>query len=169
MSAENARVRVVVRLRPPAETSTDPQETIKIFPEQPGLLNIRTRANDDSEFTEREFIFDGVEGVGTSQTDVFEHNCQPQVDHVLEGYNACVFAYGQTGSGKTYSIFGEDGENRGIIPRALDYLFTSIRRPQHAAKKYAVFVSFLEVRGSSAAGSLVAPKQINMHMLFTCG
>ena len=71
-----------------------------------------------------------------------------QVDHVLEGYNSCIFAYGQTGSGKTYTIFGEDGDRRGIIPRAVEYLFSAIRRPQHAAKKFAVFVSFLEVRRS---------------------
>ncbi len=97
---------------------------------------------------------------------MFDHYCQPQVsvcknflnhaqhistadlpaqvDHVLEGYNACIFAYGQTGSGKTYTIFGEGGELRGITPRTMEYLFTAIRRPQHAAKKFAVFVSFLE-------------------------
>ena len=30
------------------------------------------------------------------------------VEHVLAGYNACVFAYGQTGSGKSYTM----GTNR---------------------------------------------------------
>ena len=41
MSAENARVKVLVRLRPPADPSITASDTIKLFPEQPGLLNIR--------------------------------------------------------------------------------------------------------------------------------
>ena len=48
------------------------------------------------------------------------------IDHALRGINSCCFAYGQTGSGKTYSIFGEDGGKRGILPRAMEYLFQSI-------------------------------------------
>ena len=41
MSAENAKVKVVVRLRPPADPSIDAAETVRIFPEQPGLIKIR--------------------------------------------------------------------------------------------------------------------------------
>ena len=40
------------------------------------------------------------------------------IDHCFEGFNSCCFAYGQTGSGKTFSMFGEPGDKRGIIPRA---------------------------------------------------
>lgn len=70
------------------------------------------------------------------------------MDHALEGFNGCCFAYGQTGSGKTYSIFGEHGDSRGakrgIIPRAVEYLFSVIEKRRHYSD-IAIFVSFLEI------------------------
>lgn len=45
----------------------------------------------------------------------------------IDGFNVCVFAYGQTGSGKTYTIQG-DQEQPGIVPRALEELFSIKRR-----------------------------------------
>lgn len=45
----------------------------------------------------------------------------------IDGFNVCVFAYGQTGSGKTYTIQG-DQEKPGIVPRALEELFSIKRR-----------------------------------------
>ena len=168
MSAENARVKVVVRLRPPADPSTNASDTIKVFPEQPGLLNIRwlwrsicaigrissltnkcgrSKSSDDADPTQREFLFDGAEGTDATQSvrtlfgphpfAAFAHRrrvpscrrcstatvnhrrasfrtcaclCRPlrpplpttaQVDHVLEGYNACIFAYGQARAAPT--------------------------------------------------------------------
>lgn len=76
--------------------------------------------------------------------ELFDKHCTSQIDHVLEGFNSCIFAYGQTGSGKTYTIFGEDGErNKGIVPRSVEYAFAQMaKRPQ---KKYSCFVSYLEV------------------------
>ena len=42
--------------------------------------------------------------------------------------NGLVFAYGVTNSGKTYTIQGKhDGQNPGILPRAIDVVFNSIR------------------------------------------
>ena len=35
----------------------------------------------------------------------------------------CCVTDGQTGSGKTYTMFGEEGEIRGMIPRSVEYLF----------------------------------------------
>lgn len=44
---------------------------------------------------------------------------------VLAGYNGTIFAYGQTGTGKTFTITGgaERYSDRGIVPRALSYLY----------------------------------------------
>jgi hypothetical protein len=39
-SAENARISVVVRARPPADGS-NPDDAMSIFPDQQGLINIR--------------------------------------------------------------------------------------------------------------------------------
>lgn len=48
----------------------------------------------------------------------------------LAGYNATIFAYGQTGSGKTFTITGgaERYQDRGIIPRALTYMYNEFKR-----------------------------------------
>ena len=142
MSAENARVKVIVRSRPPQDGE---EPILRVVGDQPGLVNIRSPGPDGGEETEREFLFDEALGVDTTQADVFEKACKPQIDHVLDGFNACLFAYGQTGSGKTYTIFGEDGNaSQGVAPRAMEYLFASAKR-RAAQKKYSVFVSFLEI------------------------
>lgn len=68
------------------------------------------------------------------------------VNSFLKGINNTIFAYGQTGAGKTYTIAGECPDNinnvevqvvreklehdttRGILPRALEMIFTEIRK-----------------------------------------
>lgn len=53
----------------------------------------------------------------------------------MQGYNGTLFAYGQTGSGKTHTMLGPNGgkilandlfEQRGIIPRCVEYLFQNL-------------------------------------------
>jgi hypothetical protein len=53
-----------------------------------------------------EFSVDNVFGVQSTTTDVFQTIAEPLLDHVLSGYNSCVFAYGQTSSGKTHNMLG---------------------------------------------------------------
>ena len=96
------------------------------------------------------FQFDNVFWCDEKQTTIFETVCREQVDHVLKGYNACCFAYGQTGSGKTHTMFfprgGQDRSDHkmhGLIPRAVDYLFTCLE--SSGGTKSEVKVSFLEV------------------------
>ncbi|WFD31757.1 succinate--hydroxymethylglutarate CoA-transferase [Malassezia sp. CBS 17886] len=62
-----------------------------------------------------------------SQTAFFTHTTLPLVQDVLDGRNALVFTYGVTNSGKTYTVQGgaTSGE-AGILPRALDVIFSSI-------------------------------------------
>ena len=43
----------------------------------------------------------------------------------LNGYHGTILAYSQTGSGKTHTIFGTEAD-RGLVPRALDYIFAYI-------------------------------------------
>jgi hypothetical protein len=45
------------------------------------------------------------------------------VQNAFGGVNATVFAYGQTGAGKTYTMYGKEGENRGLVPRILEEVF----------------------------------------------
>lgn len=67
-----------------------------------------------------------------SAHDCFMSSCFPTVRHcsALSGYNATIFAYGQTGSGKTFTITGgpERYEDRGIIPRAMSYLYSEFKK-----------------------------------------
>ncbi|KAG0026079.1 hypothetical protein BGZ81_006651 [Podila clonocystis] len=58
------------------------------------------------------------------------------VDRFMEGYNVTIMAYGQTSSGKTYTMgtgapSSEDrgSPSEGIIPRAMNQLFHTAKRP----------------------------------------
>lgn len=138
MSATNARVSVAIRMRPGAG------EILRPDAKNAQIINVFDPRVPDSERVEREFSFDKVFYDNATQHEVFDHVCKPLVDHVFEGFNACCFAYGQTGSGKTYSIFGLAGEQRGVIPRAMEYIFDSIEKRKPYAH-IATFVSFLEI------------------------
>ncbi|PFH36220.1 kinesin motor domain-containing protein [Besnoitia besnoiti] len=79
--------------------------------------------------------FSGLEY--NTQAAVFERTAKPLCDSLLEGFNASILAYGQTGSGKTYTIVGpqdgasEKSEERGVLPRALQYLFSKLPPHKH--------------------------------------
>jgi hypothetical protein len=73
-------------------------------------------------------------------------------------YNSTIFAYGQTGSGKTYTMLGKESgigasaslepENRGLLPRVMDHLFTCIARQTRKGGgkvEYLTRASFLEI------------------------
>lgn len=64
----------------------------------------------------------------------------------LQGYNASIVAYGQTGTGKTYTMEGErTGEERGIIPRAIEDVFRYIQRDTGERCKFLVRASYLQI------------------------
>ena len=42
------------------------------------------------------------------------------------GFHVTIFAYGQTGTGKTYTMFGEDGERRGFVPRFIEEVMAAM-------------------------------------------
>jgi len=87
------------------------------------------------------------------------------VQDVLNGYNSTIFAYGQTGSGKTYTMFGphwednqaalmmqtsegeflEDTSKYGLIPRAIEHIFTNLLNgaSKFDPNDFTVYCSFL--------------------------
>jgi len=69
--------------------------------------------------------------------------------YVLEGawkgINVTLFAYGQTGSGKSFSMTGGPGENRGIIPRTCEEMFSRIQQQQSDTLSFQVEAMFLEI------------------------
>ncbi len=82
-----------------------------------------------------DFSFTKVFDQPTKQEDVFEVVAKDAIDSCLDGYNSTVFAYGQTGSGKTFTITGgaERYQDRGLIPRALSYIFKEIGSRTHTS------------------------------------
>ena len=73
------------------------------------------------------FAFDAVHPPTATQEDVYLASALPSVKAVLRGYNAAIIAYGQTGAGKTHTMEGApEGEQRGIVPRAVADAFAGI-------------------------------------------
>ena len=78
---------------------------------------------------------------------MFDFSIRPTVDDILNGYNGTVFAYGQTGAGKSYTMMGSDisdEDQRGIIPRIVEQMFTSILSSPGNIE-YTVGVSYMEI------------------------
>ena len=81
------------------------------------------------------------------QSDVFNFSIRSTVDDILNGYNGTVFAYGQTGAGKSYTMMGADIDDeitKGIIPRIVEQIFTSILASPGNIE-YTVRVSYMEI------------------------
>ena len=81
------------------------------------------------------------------------------VNSVIEGYNGTVFAYGQTGSGKTFTITGgaENYEQRGLIPRILEFLFAFYA--ENPDREFHTRVSYLELYNESGYDLLGKPQE----------
>lgn len=165
--AETSNIKVYVRARPPDEylnintDVADPTKPKGNFEEAPKVaassadfllhdtaddrkLSIKDPDTSNRRYGEVSFQFDKVFWTGANQTEVFDNVCKTQVEHCLDGYNSCCFAYGQTGSGKTYTMFGTEGEIRGVIPRSVEYLFGALGK-RIANYEVAMVCSFLEI------------------------
>eukprot|EP00792_Barthelona_sp_PAP020_P008551 TRINITY_DN3227_c3_g2_i1.p1 TRINITY_DN3227_c3_g2~~TRINITY_DN3227_c3_g2_i1.p1 ORF type:complete len:828 (-),score=228.36 TRINITY_DN3227_c3_g2_i1:759-3242(-) len=64
--------------------------------------------------------------VDTTQDEIFQRLGKPLIHGITKGLNSTIFAYGQSGSGKSYSVFGEEGDYRGLTPRCCEALFAYI-------------------------------------------
>ncbi|DBA01438.1 TPA: hypothetical protein N0F65_007335 [Lagenidium giganteum] len=80
----------------------------------------------------KEYTFDASFHEATEQAQVYHDVAYDVVQDVLDGYNGTILAYGQTSTGKTHTMLGKDdllrGEQRGIIPRALEDIFDHVER-----------------------------------------
>eukprot|EP00833_Pecoramyces_ruminatium_P013722 jgi/Orpsp1_1/1187754/evm.model.d7180000059928.1 len=105
--------------------------------ESQGLIN--------NQKEKHEFKFDRVFDKDTKQEEIFDVVAKDVVLSVLDGYNGTIFAYGQTGSGKTFTITGgaERYEDRGIIPRSLQFIFKEIQKRTDC--EYSINISYLEI------------------------
>lgn len=101
--------------------------------------------------------------MNSRQKDVFDFSIRSTVDDILNGYNGTVFAYGQTGAGKSYTMMGSDIDNdegRGVIPRIVEQIFTSILSSPGTIE-YTVRVSYMEIY-MERIRDLLAPHNDNL-------
>ncbi|KAF5395573.1 p-loop containing nucleoside triphosphate hydrolase protein [Paragonimus heterotremus] len=157
---DSTSVHVAVRVRPQSakEKLAMSQICTTVAPNAPQII-----LGKDSCFT-----FDCVFNINSNQEQIFQTLAKPLIDGCMSGYNATILAYGQvgarislfifqTGSGKTYTMgtgfdLGSPNLDAGIIPRAVQYLFSKISqcRSQAAAKhepvpEFKVVAQFLEL------------------------
>eukprot|EP00039_Didymoeca_costata_P026262 m.15432 g.15432 ORF g.15432 m.15432 type:complete len:1457 (-) comp5399_c0_seq1:118-4488(-) len=146
---EEENVSVLVRLRPLNEVEVEAAGRV-VAHRTPGEPQLSV--GDDKQFT-----FDEVYSMESTQHEIFEGHIMKMVDSLLEGKNQTVLAYGQTGSGKTFTMgtgFDVDlhPDNEGMVPRAVKYLYDQIDQNINAAEndgivapEFSVAVSFLEL------------------------
>lgn len=110
-----------------------------------------------------QFAFDRVYGPDSLQVVVYAESAKDVVMNALQGYNASIIAYGQTGAGKTHTMTGAlDGKLRGIIPRAVDDVFSHIVHDASAAQcQYLVRASYLQIY-NEVISDLLKPQNTNL-------
>ncbi|KAE8981205.1 hypothetical protein PR003_g25235 [Phytophthora rubi] len=96
----------------------------------------------------RLFQFDGHLNESCDQQSVYERVAAPIVEDVMAGYNGTILAYGQTATGKTHTMVGPGdlvhGDQRGLIPRALEDIFNRAEKTRSQAKT-TIALSFVQI------------------------
>lgn len=134
------RVMVYVRVRPISDEEMRSTNKDSII-EKPDPCHISINSKKDSE--KKHFTFDHVFEHDSNQKQVYCTIAKPVVESVLQGYNGTILAYGQTGTGKTHTMIGGPGELKGIIPRCMKEIFTTIKASE--SHSYSVKVAFLQL------------------------
>jgi hypothetical protein len=153
MEAAVEMVKVVVRIRPLSS-----REVIEGCTRCIGADVEACSVYIGSEAESKTFTYDFVADEDITQEEVFCVVGKPIASCCLAGYNGTVFSYGQTGAGKTFSILGPAEYDsfkermrlynlRGLLPRSLEFLFSSIRQEMRSNEDivFQVKVSFLEI------------------------
>eukprot|EP00906_Rhabdomonas_costata_P035300 RCo049604 len=130
-SVGDTRIKVILRVRPPNKQERDwfaKKEFNRI------LRDVSRTENPDQriiiDHSNKSYDYDKVFHEDASQKQLFREAAIPTLENVFKGYCGAVMAYGQTGTGKTHTMQGYDksleGDDRGIIPRCAEYIFTRI-------------------------------------------
>ncbi|NWQ73551.1 KIF14 protein, partial [Columbina picui] len=143
---ENSKVTVAVRVRPFSNREKDENSflVISMSGSETAVRNPTTNQVYSFNYDFSFWSFDKCHPNFASQAMIYKTLAVPLLERAFEGYNTCLFAYGQTGSGKSYTMMGFD-ENRGIIPRLCEDLFTRIAQMDKQQILYHLEMSFFEV------------------------
>ncbi|KAH0577821.1 Kinesin-like protein [Spironucleus salmonicida] len=107
---------VFIRFRP----APKPSKEIIVEPNLQNLSVINPVNQQKLSFTFNEIL------QNATQEQVYDKICSKQVQHAIQGYNACVFSYGMTSAGKSYSTVGDKAltyKTRGMVSRAIEDIF----------------------------------------------
>ncbi|KAH8824174.1 P-loop containing nucleoside triphosphate hydrolase protein [Flagelloscypha sp. PMI_526] len=146
-------LRVVCRVRPLLPHESLPATFV--YPDEGTSsreIGLRIRPDEDSNGRggewnfqfDRVFVPDSDATRESKQREVFEE-LEALTTSVIDGWNCCVFAYGVTGSGKSYTMEGPGGDERGLIPRAVEHLFESIEELKERGWTYSIEGQFVEI------------------------
>ncbi|NXA21016.1 KIF14 protein, partial [Ibidorhyncha struthersii] len=144
---ENSKVIVAVRVRPFSnrEKNENSPPVISMSGSETAVQNPATNQVYSFSYDFSFWSFDECHPNFASQAMIYKTLAVPLLERAFEGYNTCLFAYGQTGSGKSYTMMGFD-EDRGIIPRLCEDLFTQIAQmDKQQVILYHLEMSFFEV------------------------
>ena len=95
------------------------------------------------DFDKKTFVFESVFDQTSSQQEIYSKVGEPVVSSILQGYNGTIFAYGQTGTGKTFTMIGQGGESKGVIPRSISQIFAYIQ--SSTTHSFQVKVGFMQL------------------------
>ena len=180
-NGENARVKVVIRIRPLSQKEKEKGHKVivqglgslqQIIVWDPSCFEAASRPATmglDPACWSREFCFDRCLWSVDPNTDtyvnqdgVFDEIGTPILNWVLGGYNCCVFAFGQTGAGKSYTMMGDlrsDPSKYGLIPRICHGLFESQEAIAAQAEGTEMIVTFshMEIYNENVRDLLANP------------
>ncbi|NXA34171.1 KIF14 protein, partial [Eudromia elegans] len=144
--AENTKVTVAVRVRPFSnrEKSENAFPVVSMSGSETMVQNLDTNQVYSFNYDFSFWSFDKCHPSFASQAVIYNTLAVPLLERAFEGYNTCLFAYGQTGSGKSYTMMGFE-EDRGIIPRFCEDLFTQVAQMDKQQILFHLEMSYFEV------------------------
>jgi Kinesin motor domain len=103
VNAQTCNVQVAVRCRPPnAEEKKGNEATVVSCDLENKAVNISY--GPAGRKSQKQYSFDKVFGMYSTQEEVFKQVVRPIVDEVLAGFNCTIFAYGQTGEREFHRV-----------------------------------------------------------------
>lgn len=159
-------LRIFCRIKP----TNDQTNSIISVPEinNSNVLELKNPNN-----TRTAYYFDQIFCGNCDQKSIFQE-ILPFIQSAIDGEQVSILAYGQTGSGKTFTLEGngvwegEEGfceEFRGIMPRAVEFIFNEKKRMEVVGKSMKFLLSIIEIYNENLT-DLLTPGIIFIHLLY---
>lgn len=146
---KKTNIKVVCRIRPENDLELS-QKGLDVIKSNEDSTSVIFSPNDlvkENIGKEERFNFDNVFYKNSiSQEDIFNLVGKPALESTFNGFNGTILCYGQTSSGKTFTMEGNSScnVNKGIIPRAMEYIFNYINGASDN-HEFSIKCSYLEI------------------------